>query len=421
MKALSRRRWLQALGASLAACRAPRRDGSRTVVDLWFAYGGTNRTTLLALVERFNRSQRAVTVRPVYQGDYFECLAKLRTAIAAGVAPALSHVVGEVVPYLAGAGVLDALDDYEGARALPLVRALAQSGSYVGGDRHPLVAVPFNRSTPVLYANARMLGDAGVRVPDTWDALRDAATALTRRDGANVRWGFEVPISWWFWVALVGQAGGSVLDADGRPTLGGEAGVKALRFWQELVHERRVMRPPPGRDYNAWQAANQDFLAGRAALVMTSSAFLRYLERNASFPVTAAPVPRDVRAAVPTGGTFFVLLKQAPRAEREAAWRFLRWMCGADQTVEWATRTGYLPVATDAVARLESEGYYRSHPNDRVALDQLRDAQPWPWSENLFRVQRDAVEPRLEEAVLARRDARAALDEARAAAREDAP
>lgn len=32
-----------------------------------------------------------------------------------------------------------------------------------------------------------MLGDVGVRVPDTWDALRDAATALTRRDGANVR------------------------------------------------------------------------------------------------------------------------------------------------------------------------------------------------------------------------------------------
>jgi hypothetical protein len=79
--------------------------------------------------------------------------------------------------------------------------------------------------------------------------------------------------------------------------LGGEAGVKALRFWQELVHERRVMRPPPGRDYNAWQAANQDFLAGRAAMVITNSAFLRYLERNASFPVTVAPVPRDVRAA----------------------------------------------------------------------------------------------------------------------------
>jgi len=421
---LPRRRWLQALGASLLtappACRAPRRDGSRTVVDLWFSYGGTNREVLLQLVSRFNRAQPRVTVRAVFQGDYFEALAKLRTALAAGVAPALSHVVGEVVPYLAGAGVLEALDGYEGARSLPLVRALAQSGSYLGGDRHPLVAIPFNRSTPVLYANARMLADAGLRAPDTWDALREAATRLTRRDGADVRWGYEVPISWWFWVAMVGQAGGSVLDTEGRATLGGEAGVKALRFWQELVHERRVMRPPPGRDYNAWQAANQDFLAGRAAMVMTSSAFLRYLERNASFPVTVAPVPSDVRAAVPTGGTFFVVLKQAPTAEREAAWRFLRWMCEADQTLYWATRTGYLPVATDAVARLESEGYYRSHPHDRVALDQLRDVQPWPWSPGLFRVQRDAVEPRLEEAVLTQRDARAVLDEARAAAREDA-
>lgn len=420
----TRRGWLRAMGVSFASlatarCQRARVEGGRTVVDLWFSYGGTNREVLLELVGRFNRAQSRVLVRAVYQGDYFEALAKLRTALAAGVAPTLSHVVGEVVPYLAEARVLEALDGYEGAHELPLVRALAQEGSYLGGERHPRVAIPFNRSTPVLYLNGRMLAGAGLRAPATWDELRDAAIALTRRDGASGRWGYEVPISWWFWVAMVGQAGGTVVEPDGTPTLGGDAGVKALRFWQELVHERRAMRPPPGRDYNAWQAANQDFLAGRAAMVMTSSAFLRYLERNATFPVTVAPVPRDVRAAVPTGGTFFVILRGAPRTSREAAWSFLRWMCEPDQTILWATRTGYLPVSSAAVARLETQGYYGTHPNDRVALDQLRDVQPWPWAPNLFRVQRDAVEPRLEEAVLTRRDARAVLDEARRAAREE--
>ena len=83
MNTLPRRRWLQALGASLLtappACRAPRRDGSRTVVDLWFSYGGTNREVLLQLVSRFNRAQPRVTVRAVFQGDYFEALAKLRS------------------------------------------------------------------------------------------------------------------------------------------------------------------------------------------------------------------------------------------------------------------------------------------------------------------------------------------------------
>src|SRR5262249_49871858 len=150
----------------------------------------------------------------------FEALAKLRTAIAAGAAPTFSHVVGEVLPYLARAGVLEPLDDYEGARAIPFVDALAQRGAYRGGGAQPLVAIPFNRSTPIMYLDGEVLErELGGRVPSTWDELAEAAARLTRRDGAGAsRWGYEVPISWWFWVAMVGQAGGAVVDDDGAPT-----------------------------------------------------------------------------------------------------------------------------------------------------------------------------------------------------------
>ena len=58
---------------------------------------------LLDLVNRFNASQPRHRVWPTYQGDYFEALAKVRTALAAGIAPALTHIVGEVLPYLADA------------------------------------------------------------------------------------------------------------------------------------------------------------------------------------------------------------------------------------------------------------------------------------------------------------------------------
>jgi sn-glycerol 3-phosphate transport system substrate-binding protein len=78
-----------------------------------------------------------------------------------------------------------------------------------------------------------------------------------------------------------------------------------------------------------------------------------------------------------------------------------------------ATRTGYMPVTTAAVARLTDGGWYAQHPNDRVALDQLPAATPWPWAPDLFRVERDVVEPRLEEAVLTDRDAAEVLAEAR--------
>ena len=415
------------LGASIAAlassqftaCSRESSSDGRTGASLWFSYGGKNREVLLDLVGRFNESQSRVRVVATYQGDYFEALAKLRTAIAADAAPTFSHVVGEVLPYLAQANVLESLDAYDGAGSLDLVPQLAQEGSFANAAAEPLVAIPFNRSTPIMYLNGdRLTNELGGAVPKTWGELRRAASTLTRRDAGDPRWGYEVPIAWWFWVAMMGQAGGEVTDASGTATLGGHAGERALRFWQTLVHDDRSMRPPAGRDFNAWEVTNQDFLAGRAAIICTSTAFLRYLEENARFPVVAAPLPRDVRASVPTGGTFFVVMRRAPTAEKLAAWEFLRWMCAPEQTIAWATRTGYLPVSRGAVAALSARGYYAEHPNDRVALDQLKDAQPWPWAPNLFRIERDVVEPKLEDAVLSNRDAHVALDEARLEARE---
>ena len=406
-----------AMGGGAAGCRPAERENGRTVATLWFSYGGKNREVLLDLVARFNARQTRTLIKATYQGDYFEALAKLRTAVAAGVVPTFSHVVGEVLPYLAGANVLEPLDGYADARTIPYVAALAQSGSFRGGESEPLVAVPFNRSTPIMYLNGAVLErELKGHVPSTWDELADAALRLTRR-GDRTRWGYEVPIAWWFWVAMVGQAGGGIVGADGTPTLGGEAGAKALRFWQRLVHVDRSMRPPPGRDFNAWQATNEDFLAERVAITWTSTAFLRYLEENARFPVIAAPLPRDVRRSVPTGGTFFVILRSAPQGQKEAAWEFLRWMSEPEQAIDWATRTGYLPITEGAVERLSQTGYYAAHPNDLVAYRQLADAEPWPWAPNLFRIERDVVEPRLEDAVLRNRDAAMLLDEARADAR----
>jgi sn-glycerol 3-phosphate transport system substrate-binding protein len=92
-------------------------------------------------------------------------------------------------------------------------------------------------------------------------------------------------------------------------------------------------------------------------------------------------------------------------AEQEAGFAFLRWMMAPAQANSWATRTGYMPVSRAGLAELERSGYYASHPNDRVAIDQLAHAEPWPWATELFRIQREAVQPRLEEAVLAQRDA----------------
>jgi len=406
-----------AIGSVAAGCAAldPVPKG-RTKVSLWFSYGGTNREVLESLVQRFNASQTRDFVQAVYQGDYFEGLAKLRTAIHARCAPVLSHVVGEVVPYLAEAGVLEPLAGYPGLSELDIIPELGQERTWVSGNARPLCALPFNRSTPIAYLNGELFARAGLEAPRTWAELRTVAKRLSE-PGAEPRFGFGCPINWWFWVALVGQAGGSIVAENGRISLGDAAGVRALGLWQELVRAGS-MKPPPGRDYNAWEQCNQDFLSGRAAMIWSSTAFLKYLEAQARFKVIAAPLPAGSKRAVPTGGTFWVVLRSAPGAEKAAAARFLRFMHEPEQVITWSTRTGYIPVTRTAVRTLEQRGYYADHPNDRVALAQLAVAEPWPWSVDLFRIQREIVQPRLESAVIEQRDASALLSEARALALE---
>ena len=402
-----------ALSTGGVGCAVSEAPPGRVVVPFWSKNGGRNRATLTSLVDRFNRSQKDVWVQAVFQGAYFEGLAKLRTALAAGAAPPLSHVVGEVVPYLFEAGVLEPLDDYPGARSLPLHPALGQAGSFRGGAERPLVVLPFNRSTPIAYVNRRLF-ESQSDEPDTWEGLTQVARSLT----TPKRFGFGCPIDWWYWAALVGQAGGAIVEPDGRVSLGDDAGVRALGFWQRLV-ANGLMKQPPGRDYNAWEQLSQDFLAGRVAMIWSSTAFVRYLEETADFPVLALPLPRGVRGSVPTGGTHFVLLKSAPKELKQAAWRFVRFLLEPEAAAFWSSETGYLPVTTESAQGLEKGGFYAKHPNYRVALDQLSVAEPWPWSKNLFRIQREVVQPRLEAAVLEKLEPSRALSEARSMASEN--
>jgi sn-glycerol 3-phosphate transport system substrate-binding protein len=179
------------------------------------------------------------------------------------------------------------------------------------------------------------------------------------------------------------------------------------------------MMLPSGRDYNAWQVVNTEFLAKRAAMIWTSTAFTRYLEDNAKFPVVAAPLPKLERTSVPTGGTMFVVPRGGSEAWRRAAAAWLKFMSRPTESNAFATATGYIPVTRGGIAELEKSGFYDKHPNDLVAVKQLSSARPWPWSPALFRVQREAVQSRLEAAVLADKDSTESLQDAARAIREE--
>ena len=395
------------------------------VAQFWYSFGGKNREVTEAHIKRFNESQSRYRIEGTFQGDYFQALAKIRAAAATKTAPAVFHVIGEAIPQLAASGLFESLDAHaRGSNPTKLDDFLPGQTQhtyfdYLGKAPAPLVALPFFRSTPILYYNADLLAAKGVKPPSTWDELREAAAKLTVREGADVKvYGFEVPVDWWFWFAMLHQAGGTLVSPDGKKAAFREKGTEALQFWVDLVNKDKTMKRPPGKDYNAWEVTNTDFINQRVAMIYTSTAFLNYMTENAKFKLGTAFLPGKVKQAVPTGGTFFVIARDAPSDQKEAGWAFLKWMTDPEQTISLSKATGYMPIRTSAVNSPQMQDFYKQNPNYKTAIDQLRTAQKFPYTPGLIEIQREVIQPNLEAAVIGLKSAAEIMQAAEAKANE---
>lgn len=388
-------------GAGSAAAQGP------IVAQFSYSFGGKNREVTEAHIKKFNESQSKYRIEGTFQGDYFQALAKIRAAAATKTAPAVFHVIGEAMPQLWQSGLFENLEPCakgpNGTKLDDFLPGQTQHTyfDYLGKPAAPLFALPFFRSTPILYYNADMLQSKGVPVPATWGELRDAAAKLTVREGNEVKvYGFEAPIDWWFWYALLHEAGGSLLTPDGKKAAFREKGTEALEFWVDLVNKDKTMKRPPGKDYNAWEVTNTDFVNQRVAMIYTSTAFLNYMTEYVKFKLGTAFLPAKVKQAVPTGGTFFVIARDAPAPQKEAGWAFIKWMTEPAQTISLSKATGYMPIRVSAVNSPEMQDFYRQNPNYKTAIDQLKTAQRFPFSPGLIEIQREVIQPNLEAAVL---------------------
>jgi len=343
-------------------------------IDFWYAVGGHNGEVLEGLVKKFNESQDEVEVKASYQGDYYENHSKVLAAVAAGNQPDVTMVEIGVIAAFADAKVLADLGPYTEGDEEKYIPGLMKNSYW--NDK--LVAVPFNRSTPLLYLNRDMLEKAGLdpKGPKTWEELRQYSKALTKQEGGKtVSFGFSTPIDIWFYEALVFQSGGNILSEDGKSlAINSPEGKAPLEFWNAMIKEG-IMKAPPGEKYNAWDVAKQDFINEQVGMIFTSTGDLKGLKDNAKFNVGAAFLPANKDFGVPTGGANLVMLAKSSEEEKKAAWKFMKWITETEQTIPWSLETGYMPVTQKAV---ESDEMKAADPNFRVALDQLQYAKPRP-------------------------------------------
>jgi sn-glycerol 3-phosphate transport system substrate-binding protein len=63
------------------------------------------------------------------------------------------------------------------------------------------------------------------------------------------------------------------------------------------------------------------------------------------------------------------ILNVRPKAEQEAAWKFIKWLMEPEQQAEWFAGSGYLPVSHSAIDLPAAQDIVARYPLFQVALD----------------------------------------------------
>lgn len=351
-------------------------------VEFWHVFSDEPRAQWLqARADEFNRAHPDVRVVPVPHANYPETFQKLATSARSGKAPALVQI--------SEAGTQLAVDSML-FRPMPAA-AQAQLGDYLPAvNRYYTVAgrlfsLPFNTSSPVLYANITLLKKAGVTtVPDTLEGITRACQAL-RKASLKAKC-LTFPVDAWYFEQWAAQQGQVWVDgANGRERratqsfLNSPAVVRPLTWLQALNAAGDYVNTGKYEDNSGVTAL---FLKGNVAFLITSSSRIGQVltgsaQQGFAVKVGMMPVPAGtLRQGVVTGGSSLWIPREIRPQQAQAAQEFALYLTNTPNLAAWHRLSGYDPLRESSVTLLRQSGWFRSGEAHTVAFRQFRDTRP---------------------------------------------
>ncbi len=345
--------------------------------------GGPLTQTIDGYVARFEEANPDIDVVPVYSGNYLDTTTKALTAAKSGTPPTIAVLLATDIFTLIDEDAVQPIDEFfktaEDKKWVEGFMPAYLASAKVDGH---LWAVPYQRSTAVLYWNKKAFAEAGLdpnKYPKTWDEMVAYGKAVTKKDasGRVTRWGVGIPgnvgSAQWLFGALAIQNGAKLMNDAGTETyLTDPKVVEALKFWVDLSKVHGVH--PPG--IQEWGTTPSDFLEERIAMVWTTTGNLSHLKANAKFEFGMAPYPGKVKPGSVLGGGNFYVFKKAPQAEKEAGFKFVKFMTSDPILADWCIKTGYVAPRDGAWEQPALKEYVAKVPEATVARDQIAISVP---------------------------------------------
>ncbi len=352
--------------------------GANKTLQFWHSMTGDNGKLMQSLITEFNakNATKGFEVTPQFVGTYEEAINKLRTSLLAKKGPHIIQIADLGTQVMIDSGAVTPLQDLVGNDAeFPLKEILPGVRRYyeINGKFYSL---PFATSNPILYYNVDAFQKANLkRPPETFAEVEAYARVLS--DKSSKVTGITWPLHSWFFEQFLAIQGKPLVNFDnGRKQRATEAlylsseAIEFVTLWARMVKEGTFANVGRG-----WEPAEQNFLAGRSTMLITSTSDVFNVIKKAKFRVMTAPVPKRFRDNVGgtiVGGNSLWILNHTPADEQKLAYEFLKFMASKETQRKWHTNTGYFPIRQDLIADLEKEGFYEKYPAARTAINQLK-------------------------------------------------
>ena len=367
-----------------------KKQGDAIEIEYWHANGAALTTVLEEIKADFEaKYEGKYTVKLTSYGDYDTLRDTITSSIAAGMAPTAAQTYPDHVSlYLEGAA-LQSLDTYindaeHGMSAEEQAQFVegywAEGVIYdTAGTRY---AMPFNKSTELMYYNKTLFDKYGWTVPTTWDevveiaklwmATPEYAAAKTANKGKVYALGYDSEAN--MFITLTQQWGAKYtsFDESGKGIFSAFGATEADTLKSKTALNWYLTQFKAG--YMATSTAfgtnycSDAFKAGQCIMTIGSSAGASYNDGSENgFETAVSSVPQydKENGQVIQQGTNVSLFKCKDKEEELGGWLWLKHMVSYESALKWALDTSYFPIRKDVMNSTE----YQNHILGKIVAD----------------------------------------------------
>jgi multiple sugar transport system substrate-binding protein len=330
-----------------------------TEVTFWHYMTGGLEESLIALTDEFNSTNEyGITVTLVNQGNAGDLQTKLQASAAADALPDLTQAYNNwLTPYLDKVVHLDDFVANDFDNWDDVVEAYRGECSEFGFVH----AVPFNKSTYVLFYNKTLFDELGLEAPKTWaDVEADAKVVYDAKGISFIGYDDATGVV----EASLIQNGEKFVDENGA-LFNTDGGLETFEYLSNL-YNNGYARLVGEDQFFSNVLSNQNI-----ACYVGSSAGVSYIKAE-GWELGVAPIPGNKVNAANMAGTNIAMFAQDSNKQL-AAWEYLKFLTSTEATTKFAVSTGYLPVRQSAYESADYKAYMEENVCAAACYEQSKD------------------------------------------------